>query len=336
MSTKRKHNHCDLHVPNRRLVIVAIGCGALLVRSITHAQVKDEPRRVGILAFHRYERRLELQGPFALRNGLLRLGWTEGRNLSIENRLAASWPEMQVMAAELVASRMDVIVCVGPGASIAARDATKKIPLVMTVVDDPIDLGLVTNLAHPGGNITGLSLQYADLIGKWLELLREVAPRLVNVVALRGPGSYPKVEATASQLGLTLHQRDIATQGDIDDAFALAGKLPHCGAILIGGVFFYDKGPNLTQLALKHGVPTVAPSSELADAGILMSYGANMDAIFEQTAGYVDQILRRAQPGDLPIQQPTRIELVLNLKTAKALGLTFPNSLLVRAERIIR
>jgi putative ABC transport system substrate-binding protein len=272
----------------------------------------------------------------ALRDGLVRLGWTEGGNLSIENRLATSWPEMQAMAAELVASRLDVIVCIGPGASIAARDATKRIPLVITVVDDPVDLGLVSNLAHPGGNITGLSLQFADLIGKWLELLRELEPHLINVVVLRGPGNYPQADATAARLGLTLHHRNIATQEDIDDAFASAGKLPHCGAILFGGVFFYDKGPNLAQLAIKHGVPTIASASELTDAGVLMSYGANLNAVFEQTASYVSQILRRAQPGDLPIQQPTRFELVLNIKTANALGLTFPNGMLARAERVIR
>jgi putative ABC transport system substrate-binding protein len=271
---------------------------------------------------------------------LRELGWIEGRTISIEYRWAEGRPERYAeIAAEFVRLKVDVIVTQG-GAVAAAKKATSVIPIVFTVAADPLGGGLVASLARPGGNVTGLSLQFTDLAGKRLELLREVVPRL-DRLAIMANVSYPaavlemaEVEATARTLGLEVAPSPIRRAEDIAPAFeALKGRaeaLYVCGDPLVT-----TNRIRINTLALGARLPTMHGIREYVEAGGLMSYGANFPDLFRRAGDYVDKILRGANPGDIPVEQPTKFDLVVNLITAKALGLTVPPSLLARADEVI-
>jgi len=278
--------------------------------------------------------------------GLRDLGYVEGRNVVIEYRDAEGKPErLPALAAELVALKVDVIFAGGTPHALAAKQATRTVPIVFAGVTDPVTDGLVTSLARPGGNVTGLSISAApEIVGKRLELLKQAVPGVTRVAILRQPGGQGErtnkdllkaAEVAARALGVRLQFVEARGPTDFDRAFsdmtrARAGALAGLG----GSMFFNERG-RLVDLAAKNRLPAVYPLREYVDAGGLMSYGPNIPDSFRRAATYVDKILKGAKPADLPVEQPTKLELVINLKAAKALGLTIPSSMLARADHIV-
>jgi putative ABC transport system substrate-binding protein len=268
------------------------------------------------------------------------LGWIEGRNVAIEVRWAEGRAERYTeIATEFVRLKVDVIVTTG-GAVLATKQATSVIPIVFALALDPVGSGMVASLARPGGNATGLSLQSIDLSGKRLELLREVVPGL-RTLAILANASYPaaavemgEVQATARSLGFEVAALEIRRAEDIGPAFeALKGHAE--GLYVAPDPLVFTHRIQISTLALDARLATISFVREYVEAGALMSYGANYSDLFRDAADYVDKILHGTKPGDLPVQQPTKFELVINLKTAKAIGLTIPESFLLRADKVI-
>ena len=282
----------------------------------------------------------------AFRQGLAGLGYVEGRNILIESRWAEGKPErFPVLAAELVRLKVDIILTAGGTlAALAAKQATTTVPIVFSVVGDPIAEGLVTSLARPGGNITGLSNVTNDLIGKWLELLKQVVPGVDLVAILWKPDSMPEharevrlkeLDASAQALGVQLQVVEARKPADLDTAFLeISAKGARALVVLTTPVFGLER-QRIADLAAKHRLPTVYATRNYVDVGGLMSYGPNFADLHRRAASYVDKILKGAKPSDLPVEQPTKFDLVINLKTAKALGLTVPPSLLATALEVI-
>jgi len=277
----------------------------------------------------------------ALKDGLRALGYIEGRNIVFESRYADGRLErLPDLAAELVTLRVDVIVAgANPGIA-ATKRATVTIPIVMGNAVDPVGNTFIASLARPGGNITGLSFDASqDILGKNVATLKEVVPKLSRVGVLRQVESgtnFAVLEAAARQLNVTLEVVDVRNPDDFEDAFAtMIGK--RAGAlIVVGGPLTYMRRQQIAELALKNRLPGIHPLREYAQAGLLISYGPSLPDLYRRAATYVDKILRGAKPADLPVEQPTKFELVINLKTAKALGLTIPPSLLARADEVIQ
>ena len=278
----------------------------------------------------------------ALREGLRELGYVEGQNIAIEWRWAQGKSErFPGLAAELVQLDVDIIVAATDAAVQAAQRATRTIPIVMVFATDPVALRFVASLPRPGGNITGLSQQSRDLAGKRLQLLREVAPTVARIAVLSDPGEpgrqdeLRETEAAARALGVQLQLVEARGSGELDRAFAVIAR-EHADGVIIGQTttpFAYRA--RIAQLAAKHRLPTACVAPTDAEAGCLMSYAANGRDLARRAAYFVDKIRKGAKPADLPIEQPTGFRLVVNLKTAKALGLTIPHSVLLRADQII-
>jgi len=269
------------------------------------------------------------------------LGWIEGRTIAIEYRWAEGRSDRYAeIAAELVRLKVDVIVMSGTAAVVAAKQATSVIPIVFAAAGDPVGTGLVASLARPGGNVTGLSLQQTDLAAKRLELLREVVPGLRRLAILANLGSAAavldmrEVEATAGTLGLEVITLEIRRGEDIAPAFeALKGRAEALYVVIDPLVNTHRI--RINTLALAARLPTMHTFREGVEAGGLMSYGTSFPDLFRRAADYVDKILRGAKPGDIPVEQPTKFDLVINLTTAKAVGLTIPESFLLRADEVI-
>jgi putative ABC transport system substrate-binding protein len=285
--------------------------------------------------------------PEAFRQGLRDLGYVEGRNVVIEYRDAAGKPERYpALAAELVALKVDVIVTGGgTGAPLAAKQATRTLPIVFAAAADPVGSGLVTSLARPGGNVTGLSVVGPELVGKRLELLTQAVPGVGQVAVLRPRGPLGErtekemltgAEVAARGLGVRLQFVEARDPADFDRAFSDMTRARADALTVLPSNMFFREHRRLVDLAAKNRLPAVYTSREFVDAGGLMSYGANLADLFRRAATYVDKILKGAKPGDLPVEQPTKFELVINLKTAKALGLTIPQSVLARADELIQ
>jgi ABC-type uncharacterized transport system substrate-binding protein len=279
----------------------------------------------------------------AFRQGLRTLGYVVGQNITIEYRWADGKNErLPGFAAELVNLKLDVIVTHGGVATRAVKEASTTIPIVIAAADDPLAAGLVVSLARPGGNITGLSLMTPDLTAKRLELLKEILPELTRVAVLWNSGnpiSEPelrKAEAAARSLGLQLQSLGMRDPHEFPSAFS-SMKRERAGALFVlPDAMFFGLRNEIVDLAASSRLPLVAHLREFANAGGLMTYGPNVADVHRRAAEYVDRILKGAKPGDLPVQQPTKFELVINLKTAKALGLTIPQSLLMRADEVIQ
>jgi putative tryptophan/tyrosine transport system substrate-binding protein len=279
----------------------------------------------------------------AFRQGLSALGYVVGQNITIEYRWADGKNErLPGFAAELVNLKLDVIVTHGGVATRAVQQASTTTPIVIAAADDPLAAGLVASLARPGANITGLSLMTPDLTPKRLELLKEILPGLTRVAVLwnsANPISEPelrKAEAAARSLGLQLQSLGMRDPHEFATAFS-SMKREHAGVVfMLPDAMFFGRRNEIVDLAASSRLPLVAHLREFADAGGLMTYGPNVADVHRRAATYVDKILKGAKPGDLPIEQPTKFELVINLKTAKALGLSIPPSLLVRADEIIQ
>ncbi len=318
---------------------------ALAAPLAAEAQRGDRIARIGYLALHPAARE-PIREAFFQR--LRDLGYVEGRNLLIEYRDADGKPErFAALAAQLVALKVDVIVATGGTApTLAAKQATATVPIVFTSAGDPVAEGIVTSLARPGGNVTGSSVVTPGLIGKSLELLKQVVPDVSRIALLVKPDSLPDramkerleaATAAARALGVRLQVVEARGPEDFDRAFSDMSK-ERAGAlhVLATGMFESQRGRGrLVGLSAKNRLPTVYTFKYSVEAGGLMSYGPDMADLYRRAATYVDKILKGAKPGDLPVEQPTKFELVINLKTAKALGLTIPPALLQRADQVI-
>jgi len=282
-------------------------------------------------------------GHVLFRKSLRELGYIEGRNVVFDDGFADGRPDrLPMLAADLVRRNPDVIVAASPPAIRAALSATKAIPIVMITGDDPVRSGFVTSLARPEGNITGVTFLVVDLFAKQMELLKEVVPHLSRVAFLWDPTmpttteDLTVVRAAAKSLGLRLQIVPVRGQIDYSDAFGAMVRERAGGLIVAGSPTFIQDRRDIVASAAKHRLPGAWALREDAEAGGLMSYGASQADAINLAVRYVDKILKGAKPGDLPIAQPTKFELVINLRTAKALGLTVPQSLLLRADEVIR
>jgi len=328
-------------VTTRREFIGTLAVFLLVVPLASEAQAPAKVHRIGFLTS-----RSPTDSPHlleAFRQGLRELGYVEGQNIAIEYRFAEGRPErLPALAAELVRLKVDVIVTAAPPAHLAAKQATSTIPIVFVVTGDPVAEGLVASLARPGGNITGLSSIAPEVVGKQLELLKEVTPRVSRVAVLQNPSNHVhpamlrQAEGAARALGVQLHTVQARTPPEIDAAFEAMRSQRAGGVLVLRDLLFLAQRTQIAALAAKSRLPAVYGNKEVAEAGGLMAYGANTPQMYRRAATYVDKILKGAKPADLPVEQPTKFELVINLKTAKALGLTIPPSLLQRADEVIQ
>ena len=274
--------------------------------------------------------------------GLRELGYVEGQNILIEGRFYGERTErLPALAAELARIKVDVIVAQGPPAPEAAQRATSTIPIVMTVHQDPVGSGLVARLARPGGNVTGLAVLSTELVGKRLQLLKEAVPGISRVAVLSDP-TVPtaalllrEADVAARSLKVQLQVLEARAPSDFASAFSAMTKDRAGGLILVGALMFFVERTRIVELAAQSRLPAIYGAKEYAEAGGLMAYGPNIRESYRRAATYVDKILKGAKPGDLAIEQPTKFEFVVNLKTAKALGLTIPPSMLLRADQVI-
>jgi len=282
----------------------------------------------------------------AFRQGLRDLGYVEGRNVVIEYRDAeGKYERLPALAAELVALKVDVIVAAaGNNLAMAAKQATRTIPIVFAAVSDPVAFGLVTSLARPGGNVTGTSVISSELVGKRLELLTQAVPGVSRVAILWLPGALgertekdmlQQADVAARALGVRLQFVEARGPADLDRAFSDMTRARAGALTVLPSNMFLREHRRLVDLAAKHRLPAVYTVKEYVDAGGLMTYGPNLADVVRRAATYVDKILKGAKPAELPVEQPTKFELVINLKTAKALGLTIPPSVLGRADQVI-
>jgi putative ABC transport system substrate-binding protein len=278
----------------------------------------------------------------AFHQGLSEIGYVEGQNVVIEYRWAEGhYDRLPAMAGDLVGHKVDVIVTGGIPAALAAKNATSTIPIVFTGVADPVAAGLVASLARPGGNLTGFSSLGGELVRKLLEFLSELVPQASVIALLVNPNNpltnpmIRDVQEAARAKGVELPILKAATESEIDAAFATLAQLQARALVVGGDPFFIDRREELVALASRHAVPAIYQYREFAAAGGLISYGASIPALYRQAGNYAGRILKGANPADLPVQQPTTFELVVNLKTAAALGLTVPPSILARADEVI-
>jgi putative tryptophan/tyrosine transport system substrate-binding protein len=325
-------------VIDRRTFLAGTGVVLLAAPLGVEAQPVRKVQRIGFIGNAKPTEGTTLVDAF--RQGLKELGWVEGRNISIEYRWAEGDLERSPrLVAELVALKVDVIVLAGTVAARAALQATRTIPIVVTIVGDPVVSGLVTSLAKPGGNLTGLAWQANDLVTKQLQLLLEAVPQTTRVAALghsANPTARTAAEAAARSLGVKLDVIEIGLPADIPGAFEAAKRGRATALIVLPSPMFYGERRRLAELAARHRLPAIYEVKAYVDAGGLASYGPSFSDMYRRAATYVDKILKGAEPGDLPMEQPTKFELVINLKTAKALGLTIPPSLLGRADEAIQ
>jgi putative tryptophan/tyrosine transport system substrate-binding protein len=312
----------------------ALGC-------LRRAQQAEQVRRIGVLAGLAEDDPEQIARTAAFRQGLAALGWTEGRNARVDFRFAPSGAQLQVLARELTALEPNVIVAVGTGMVAAVQRETSSIPIVFAGVSDPIGSGFVGSLARPGGNLTGLISFEGSIVGKWLSMLKEIAPDVSRVAFLGNPKTGPfeyflrAGQLEASSLEITLVPGVVETDADIRRNIESIASTPN-GSILVTADATTSAHRNvIIGLAAQHRLPAVYPFRIFVTDGGLMSYAVDIVDLVRKSASYVNVILRGEKSADLPVQAPTKYETVLNLKTAKALGLTVPSSLLVRADEVI-
>jgi putative ABC transport system substrate-binding protein len=324
----------------KRRELVLILASSFFFGNSVNAQQAAKLRRIGFLgtgSAAAVAKPLE-----ALQAGLRELGYVEGKNLPIEYRWGEGRTErLPELAAELLRLKLELIVVWGTAAALAAKRATSTLPIVLVNVGDPVETGLVASLARPGGNLTGLSNLGGAVAEKQIELLAQVIPGIARVAVLRNPDNpslLPQLrgaETAARSLRLQLQVHDVRTVKDFDAAFTAMAAAPESALLVLADPLFFSESRRIVDLAIRHRLATVTGRGEMAEAGVLLAYGASTVEQFRQGAMYVHKILRGAKPTDLPVQQATKFELVLNLKTAKALGITIPQSVLFRADRVI-
>jgi len=329
-------------VTTRRAFLGTLAGGLLASPLAAEAQQSAKVYRIGVLLGGSPTNVLQVQEAF--RQGLRDLGYVEGRNISIEWHFAEGrLDRMPALAGELVRVKVDVIFAPGTAAAQASMKATATIPIVIATAGNPVGDRLVGSLARPGGNVTGLTMFAGpELGGKYLQLLKEAAPGVSRVAVLWNPLTPPEaavlkeVETAARAFGLEVQPVSVRRPEEIEDAFAAMSRARADGLIVMPDALFLNLRVRLADLVGKARLPAMYGFRENVEAGGLMSYGTSLPDLIRRAAGYVDKILKGAKPADLPVEQPTKFELVVNLKTAKALGLTIPQSLLVRADEIIQ
>ncbi len=319
-------------------LIVILALGILATPHATTAQAPVQSPRIGVLT------PLSAPNPLieAFRQGLHDLGYVEGHNIRIEYRFAeGQYERLPALAAELVQLPVDVLVTDGPGA-VAAKHATATIPIVFAVFGAPVEEGLVASLARPGGNVTGLSSMAGELTAKRLELLTAVVPRLSRIAILWNPGrpayalQIKELHAVAARVGLHVEVLEVRSPPEFDHAFRTMVDKGVGAVIVHDDALFFKERTRLATLAAQSQLPAIYGHRGYVEAGGLLSYGPNFPELFRRAATYVDKILKGTKPADLPIEQPTKFELVINLKTAEALGITIPPTLLFQADEVIR
>jgi putative ABC transport system substrate-binding protein len=321
-----------------RLSSILMAVALLAVGAIADAQQPAKIHRVGILFIgSRSQPHLE-----AFKQGLRDRGYTEGKDIVLEYRYAeGKYDRLPGLAAELVGQKVDVIVTTASVSAHAALKATKTIPIVMTS-GNPLESGLAASLAKPGGNVTGLTVLLSDLSGKRLELLKETLPKMNRVAALWGPREseaivgFKETQEAAQAFSMHLQSVEIRTAEDLEKAFTEISKARNTPLIVILNPLVTIYSKRIVELALKHHLPGMYPTKQFAEEGGLMAYGPLMADLYRRAATYVDKILKGAKPADLPVEQPTKFELVINLKTAKKIGVTIPPNVLVRADKVIK
>ena len=321
----------------RRTFMALVSGGLLAAPLASEAQQPGKSHRIGYLSSGASPSPSLIQ---AFREGLQELGYVEGRNITIESRSGGQL--ITSLANELVQLKVEVIVASGGPAVRAVQQATTTIPIVMAFSGDPVGTGLVASLARPGGNLTGLSFMSPDLSAKRLELLRETVPKATRVAALWNPDDpvygleLRRTETTARALGITLHAIEVRAPHDFEAAFATAAKDRADAMIVFAHTLTIFNRREIIDLASRYRLPIMYGLREYVNDGGLIAYGPSLSQLYRRAAFYVDKILKGAKPADLPVEQPTKFELVINLKTAKALGLTLPPSLLGRADEVIQ
>ena len=325
---------------DRRTFLAGTGAVLLAAPLAAKAQGPAKAPRIGFLSPLSLTADTRLE---AFLQGLRELGYVDGQTIAIEFRFAEGKSErLPALAAELVRLKVDVIVATAQASTEAAKRATGTIPIVFAVVGDPVAAGLVSSLARPGGNITGLASAAPEVVGKQLELLKEVAPRISRVAILKNPNNpghsvvLRQAEDAARALGMHLQVLEARNPSEIDAAFAAMRSQRAGGVLVVRDALVLAQRTQIAALTAKSRLPAVYGFRENVEAGGLMAYGASVSAMYRRAATYVDKILKGAKPGDLPVEQPTKFELIVNLKTAKALGLTIPPSLLARADEVIQ
>jgi putative tryptophan/tyrosine transport system substrate-binding protein len=322
-----------------RVGALVLALHLVVASSAAVAQPTGKVHRIGLL------RHFECPDPFGLkdlRERLGELGYIEGRNIVIECRAApGKWEELPELAAELVRLNVEVLVTEGTPASLAAKQATRLLPVIMVYVGDPVASGLVSSLGRPGGNVTGVSMNANEIVRKDVELLKEIAPGLSRVAVWMdstNPSHLPAfaaMEATADRLKVRLHRVDVRTAADLDGGFA--ATLSHRAEAI--AVYPLSVTPvdikRIADFAVKNRLPTVTNTAEYIKVGLLAGYGPNVPDQYQRAAAYIERVLKGAQPADLPVEQPTKLDLVINGRTAKLLGVTLPPSIRLRAVEVI-
>jgi putative tryptophan/tyrosine transport system substrate-binding protein len=324
---------------DRRAFLGLAAAGVIPTPAAARAQQTGKSHRIGFLS----TRSGLSEQDEVFRQGLRELGYVEGRNLIIEYRWAAGKEErIAELAADLVRLKVEIIVAAGGPSIEAAKRATSTIPIVMAAVADPVGLHLVDSIARPGGNVTGLTLMSTELAAKKLQLLREFLPKATRVAILSG-GSVSamslyleQMRAAAQQMGIQLFVQEVGEAGQLPAAFAAMQRDRVHALIVRISTLILDQRQRVADLAAQHRLPAMYETRSFVDAGGLVSYGPNVPEMYRRAAFYVDRILRGAKPADLPIEQPTKFELIINLQAAKAIGMTIPQALLVRADQVIQ
>ena len=341
-SSKSLSDNPKSAIQNRKLAgIIALVVTFTMCGAAALAQQPKKVPRIGFLSpFSPSATAPWLQ---AFRQGLRDLGWIDGKNIGIEYRYAEGRNDrLPDLAADLVRLKVDIIVTAVTPDALAAKNATKTIPIVMAASGDPVASGLVHSLARPGGNITGLSQMNPDLAGKRLELLKEIVPKLSRVAVFWNPQdqmstiSWNELQLPAGSLGVQLHSMEIRNSSDFDKAFGDAIKARAGALAIMPAPVFVTNLNRIADIAVKSRLPSIFHVAEFVDSGGLVAYGTDRSELFKRAATYVDKILKGANPADLPVEQPKRFELVINLKTAKQIGLTIPPNVLARANRVIK
>ncbi len=327
----------------RRSVLVVLGSAATGWPLVARAQQRDRVRRLGFLLPYIQTDPQAQARVSAFTAALQERGWTDGRNVRFEFRYTEGQPNrLPALAADLAQRNVDVILTAGTESTDAARKATKAIPIVMAAVGDPIAAGFIASLARPGGNITGASLLATELTAKRLQLLKEILPALTRLAVLWSGANasviqkLKQIQAAAPQFGVQLHAFELRVPDDLDKAFESAVQFGAQAVMTTEDAIQITHRARVVELGKRHMMPVASEFGEFAQAGTLMSFGPSILDQFRYAASYVDKLFKGARPSDLPVEQATRFELIVNLKTAKALGLTIPPSVLSRADEVIQ
>ena len=326
----------------RRDLITLLGGAVAAWPLVGRAQQRGRMKRIGVLLGFPVDSPAALLNITAFVQGLQELGWSIGRNMQVEYRWGATDAERaRKAAAELVALEPDVILVNSGANTEILLEATRRLPIVFVTAIDPVGAGLVASLARPGGNATGFAAFEFSLGAKWLELLKEIAPRISRVAVVRDPsvpagsGAFGAVQSAAASWGVEVVPIDSRNVDGLERAITAFAQMPNGGLILAGSLFARRSGDLIISLAARHGLPAAYPGDDFVTSGGLISYGPDRADQYRLAAGYVDRVLKGERPADLPVQAPTKFLLTINMKTAKALGLTAPPSLLARADEVI-